>query len=77
MKTEIAKLTKITLAVWIHGLTGQEIEEGYLPAGTLVKNIVTTELVDGDVQTDFLASADGGKSWYAQRAYSAINTEEV
>lgn len=75
MKTQIAKLTKITLATWIHGITGQEIDEGLLPVGALVKNIVTTELVDGGVQTDFLASTDRGATWYAQRAWSALDTE--
>lgn len=63
---------KLTAKVWatgIHGVTGQQTEEGYLDAGTLVRNVKPTGAVhplDGMPWYRLDASTDGGKTWYTQ-----------
>lgn len=70
MKTAICKLTRATLATGVHGITGSDIDEGTLAAGTLVRNCVThAPNVDGGIETTFQASTDGGATWYDQRSF--------
>lgn len=59
-------------AVGVHGVTGRDVDEGTLVAGTRVREVVTREEQDpsGDGTrqvTTFQASTDGGKTWYDQR----------
>lgn len=69
MKTQ--KLAKDTHAVGLHGLTHQEIDEGTLPAGTLVRKVQVEETGDGQV-THFQASTDRGEHWYLQRTHGEV-----
>jgi hypothetical protein len=67
MKT--AKLAAKTYATMIHGITKQEIEEGWLEAGTLIRNVRPTGAVhplDGMPWYQLEASEDGGKTWFTQ-----------
>lgn len=62
-------LARDTYAIGIHGVTGQQTDEGTLEAGTPVRNV---RKVEGDAEVDcyrFEASTDGGKTWYTQETY--------
>ena len=69
-KQKHAVLVKEICSVGIHGVTGQQVEEGDLQPGTLIKNVRVHE--DGYESTiyRFDASTDGGKLWYTQQSYS-------
>lgn len=69
-QTAVCKLIRDTLATGVHGITGRDIDEGTLVAGTLIRDCLThTPNVDGGVETTFQASTDGGVSWYKQRSF--------
>jgi hypothetical protein len=68
--TTISRLTKNAITTTIHGVTGQEIEEGTLEAGALARRIVTRQGTECEI-TRFETSTDGGKSWYLQETYEA------
>lgn len=57
------KTTRNCFITTIHGITGQEIEEGTLPTGSKVRKIYSENTPDG-VQTSFECSTDNGKHWY-------------
>jgi hypothetical protein len=64
-------------AVWVHGVTGQDVEERTLPAGTLVRRVETdVELVGGEEcrVSRFQASEDG-EHWYDYRYYDVLALE--
>ena len=58
----------------IHGSTGQVLNEGFLEAGALV--IWTSDPLADDFPEecarDFLASTDGGRTWYRQRTWESV-----
>jgi hypothetical protein len=58
-----------TYATGIHGVSGRAVEDGWLEAGTLVRNVRATGAVhplDGMPWYQFDASTDGGKTWFVQ-----------
>ena len=57
------KTTRNCFITTIHGITGQEIEEGTLPTGSRVRKIYSENTPEG-VQTSFECSTDNGKHWY-------------
>lgn len=59
----ITTLTSALFSTGINALTQQEISEGFLEAGTLVKDACKI----GD-NMRFLASTDGGSCWCHERA---------
>lgn len=62
-------LTQDLDATGIHGITGQEVDEGTLEARkTLIRKI---RHEDGDSIWLFQASTDLGKTWYEHESYSA------
>jgi len=67
-------LAKDTYATGVHGITGQELEEGWLAAGTLVRRVSVSDTLDGPV-TRYEASTDNGGAWYKQITHDAIETE--
>lgn len=73
---------KLATRVWatgIHGVTGQQTEEGYLEAGTLVRNVKPTGAVhplDGMLWYRFDASTDGGETWYTQEVCGEPKTNK-
>lgn len=63
-------LARDTCAIGIHGITGQQIDEGYLTAGTKVKNIRVHEDAPTDADTVYRFEAcTGGTAWYTQETY--------
>jgi hypothetical protein len=75
------KLRKRIFTESVHGITHQVTGEGWLEAGALVRNVRWFDEADycdpdatqlpryAEPETcSFLASTDGGKSWYRQRA---------
>ena len=70
------RLTKDLFAVGLHGKTGQATEEGTLAAGSLIKQIKAGG-GDGTLRRwMFLASTDGGKTWYKQVSYEAPQLDD-
>jgi hypothetical protein len=65
----MTKLRKPLYATGIHGITGQDIDTGFLPADTLIKDARQTGTNGQNVR--FTASTNGGKNWYYQRADGA------
>lgn len=67
-------------ATGIHGVTGQQTEEGWLDAGTLVRNVQETGAVhplDGMPWYRFDASTDGGRLWFTQECCGEPITNEA
>lgn len=69
-------LIKELFAVGIHGKTGQQTEEGTLAVGTLIKRVKMDGGYGSLRRWVFLASTDGGKSWYKQVSYDAPELDE-
>ena len=55
-------------AVGVHGVTGQDVDEGVLSPGTRVRRFMVGTNTDGLVCT-FEASTDGGSRWFPHRSY--------
>ena len=64
------RLAKTLSAVKIHGITGQDLEEGLLEQGDLVCKIQEEEDVDLGRVFYFNSSSDG-KNWYRYRSYES------
>jgi len=69
-QNEIQQLAKRFFSTTIHGITGQEVNEGWLEAGTLIRNLKTWEVGGyelGEIVTkcSFESSTDGG-TWYKE-----------
>jgi hypothetical protein len=64
-------LAEDTYAIGIHGVTGQQIDEGDLCIGTPVRNVRVERDGPTDAETvyRFEASTDGGRTWYTQETY--------
>lgn len=69
------RLRADTWAMGVHGITGQDVEEGELAAGTLVRNVTYQHTQEGRQAVRFEASSDGGVSWYPQRSYGTLALE--
>lgn len=67
-------LTEDTYATGIHGVTGQAIDEGWLPTGTLIRNLREAGEGFGGPIYRFDASTDGGDHWYTQECRSKPET---
>jgi hypothetical protein len=70
-QNEIQQLAKRFFSTTIHGITGQEVNEGWLEAGTLIRNLKTWEVGGyelGEIVTkcSFESSTDGGATWYKE-----------
>ena len=71
--TQIQQLAKRFFSTTIHGITGQEVNEGWLEAGTLIRNLKTWE-VGGDelgeivTKCRFESSTDGG-TWHKETSF--------
>lgn len=66
-----ATLTQELFSTTLHAITGDEIEDGYLQPGTLVRDLVAID--EGDEETErfwFRASTDGGKTWTWEESFS-------
>jgi len=58
-------------ATGIHGVTGQQVDEGTLEVGTLIRNVREHVVCCEDTPIyRFEASTDGGLRWYTQESYS-------
>ncbi len=68
-------LARDVWAIGIHGVTGQETEEGWLAEGTLVKDFILIDPDSGEL--GFSASTDGGKTWHRRRTSGPVPTTEV
>jgi hypothetical protein len=70
MKTKtLLTLKTRTYAVGIHGISGRATEEGWLDAGTPIRNVRETGAVhplDGMPWYRLDASTDGGRTWFTQ-----------
>ena len=69
--TQIQQLAKRFFSTTIHGITGQEVNEGWLEAGTLIRNLKTWEVGGyelGEIVTkcSFESSTDGGATWHKE-----------
>ena len=66
--TQIQQLAKRFFSTTIHGITGQEVNEGWLEAGTLIRNLKTWEVGGDEIVTKcrFESSTDGGATWYKE-----------
>ena len=69
--TQIQQLAKRFFSTTIHGITGQEVNEGWLEAGTLIRNLKTWEVGGyelGEIVTRcrFESSPDKGATWYKE-----------
>ena len=65
-------LTGRVFATVIHGITGRQIEEGWLEPGTLVRNIHQTgevAWIGGELLYRFDASTDGGQTWLTHETF--------
>jgi hypothetical protein len=75
------RLARTTWVAVVHGVTGQVLEEGVLAAGTIVRDVRESREVGGDgsleTVTRFLASTDGGETWYEHRTFGRLRTNEV
>lgn len=69
--TQTMKLTARLPVVWIHGRTGQQLEETTLPPGAMVS--AWAEGTDGTGQPAhlFLASQDDGETWNRYQCYES------
>ena len=62
-----AALRKGLWSQGIHGQTGQPVDEGVLPRGTLIRN---SRVLDGELGPEFVFEAsDDGVHWYEHRTY--------
>ena len=77
MRENKLTLAKDTYATGIHGVTGQEIDEGELEAGTPVRAIrVHTEgPTEAETCYRFEASTNEGRTWYTQETYGRPATK--
>ncbi len=69
-------LVRNLFSTTIHGITGQEIEEGYLQAGTLIRNVTCEEWGDHKVW-QFQASFDEGERWSKQKSYGEPELADI
>lgn len=67
----VSKLLKSIEAIFVHGITGRDIEEQTLAAGALVRNVVTEETEDGDL-TRFQVLGYNGRDWYNYRSFESF-----
>lgn len=62
----------------VHGVTGQVYETGTLPVGTFIRNIKQNVLLGCSHfrtgEYEFLASSDGGETWYTNRSMEKPQT---
>ena len=73
------KLKHRTWATGIHEITGKPTEEGYLEAGTLVRDVEPTGAfhpLDGAAWFRFAASTDGGQTWFKQEVCGKVEVQE-
>ena len=69
-KKLVLTLARDTYVFGIHGITGQQIDEGYLAAGTPIKNIRVWEDAPADRETAYRFEAcTDGAGWYTQETY--------
>ena len=69
MKIQTATLTKSIFSTSIHPVTGQGVAEGILAVGSLIKEITEDSDSLGQPTWEFLASTDGGTTWFSERSH--------
>lgn len=74
-QTAVSTLTQTIDATFVHGVTGRDVEEQKIQPGTLVRNVVERERLDG-VETTFQLSDSQG-AWYNYRTFDRLALRRV